>query len=35
MKVPDVLLSGNDKEIRKWKEEQSEILTKKWEEFNN
>jgi len=35
MKVPDVLLSGNDKEIRKWKEEQSEILTKKWKEFNN
>ncbi len=35
MKVPDVLLSGNDKEIRKWKEEQSEILTRKWKEFNN
>jgi len=35
MKVPGVLLSGNDKEIRKWKEEQSEILTKKWKEFNN
>ena len=27
MRVPDVLLSGNDKEIRKWKEEQSEVLT--------
>jgi len=35
MKVPGVLLSGNDKEIRKWKEEQSEILTNKWKEFNN
>jgi tRNA (guanine37-N1)-methyltransferase len=35
MKVPDVLLSGNDKEIRKWKEEQSEILTNKWKDFNN
>lgn len=35
IKVPEVLLSGNDKEIRKWKEEQSEILTNKWKEFNN
>jgi len=35
MKVPDVLLSGNDKEILKWKKEQSEILTKKWKEINN
>jgi tRNA (guanine37-N1)-methyltransferase len=35
MKVPDILLSGNDKEIRKWKEEQSEVLTKKWKELNN
>jgi len=35
MKVPEVLLSGNDKEINKWKEEQSELLTKKWQEFNN
>ena len=34
MKVPGVLLSGNDKEIKKWKEEQSEILTKRWKEFN-
>ena len=34
MKVPDVLLSGNDKEIKKWKEEQSEILTKRWKDFN-
>jgi tRNA (guanine37-N1)-methyltransferase len=35
MKVPDVLLSGNDKEIKKWKEEQSESLTNKWKKFNN
>jgi tRNA (guanine37-N1)-methyltransferase len=35
MKVPEVLLSGNDKEINKWKEEQSKKLTKKWKEFNN
>ena len=35
MKVPDVLLSGNDKEINKWKEEQSKKLTKKWKEYNN
>lgn len=34
MKVPDVLLSGNDKEIKKWKEEQSKLLTDKWKNFN-
>lgn len=34
MKVPDVLLSGNDKEIKKWKEEQSKILTEKWKKLN-
>ena len=34
MKVPEVLLSGNEKEIKKWKEEQSKILTKKWREYN-
>ena len=34
MKVPEVLLSGNDKEIKKWKEEQSKILTKKWRDYN-
>ena len=34
MKVPEVLLSGNDKEIRKWKEEQSKLLTKKWRDYN-
>lgn len=35
MKVPDVLLSGNDKEIENWKKEQSKKLTKKWKDFNN
>jgi len=35
MKVPDVLLSGNEKEIKKWKEEQSKILTKKWRDINS
>ncbi len=35
MKVPDILLSGNEKEIKKWKEEQSKILTEKWRNYNN
>lgn len=35
MKVPDVLLSGNDKEIKKWKKEKSKSLTEKWREYNN
>lgn len=35
MKVPEVLLSGNEKEIRKWKAEQSLILTEKWRNYNN
>ena len=35
MKVPEVLLSGNDKTIKNWKEEQSKILTEKWRNFNN
>jgi tRNA (guanine37-N1)-methyltransferase len=34
LKVPEVLLSGNEKEIRNWKEEQSKILTNKWREYN-
>ena len=34
MKVPEILLSGNDKEIKKWKEKQSDILTEKWREYN-
>jgi tRNA (guanine37-N1)-methyltransferase len=35
MKVPEVLLSGNEKEIENWKEEQSKILTEKWRELNS
>jgi tRNA (guanine37-N1)-methyltransferase len=35
MKVPEILLSGNDKEIKNWKEEQSKILTAKWRNYNN
>lgn len=35
IKVPDVLLSGNEKEIKKWKKEQSRILTEKWRNYNN
>jgi len=34
MKVPEVLLSGNEKEIRRWKSEQSLILTEKWKNKN-
>ncbi len=34
MRVPDVLLSGNEKEIKKWKNEQSLILTEKWKNKN-
>jgi len=35
MKVPEVLLSGNEKEIKKWKAEQSAKLTEKWKNYNN
>ncbi|VAX24998.1 tRNA (guanine(37)-N(1))-methyltransferase [hydrothermal vent metagenome] len=35
MKVPEVLLSGNDKKIAEWKEEQSKILTEKWKQINS
>lgn len=35
MKIPEVLLSGNEKEIKKWKEEQSKILTDKWRNINS
>ena len=34
MKVPDTLLSGNEKEIKKWKKEQSKLLTEKWKNYN-
>ncbi len=35
MKVPEILLSGNEKEIKKWKEEQSALLTERWKKINN
>jgi tRNA (guanine37-N1)-methyltransferase len=35
MKVPEILLSGNEKQIKHWKEEQSKILTERWKKFNN
>jgi len=35
MVVPEVLLSGNEKKIRDWKEEQSKILTEKWKKINS
>ncbi|MBU0558332.1 MAG: tRNA (guanosine(37)-N1)-methyltransferase TrmD [Bacteroidetes bacterium] len=35
MRVPDVLLSGNEELINNWKEEQSKILTKKWKNINS
>lgn len=34
MKVPEILLSGNEKEINNWKEEQSRFLTEKWKKIN-
>ncbi len=34
MKVPDVLLSGNEAEIKKWKEEQSKKNTEIWKKIN-
>ncbi|GAB4291491.1 MAG: tRNA (guanosine(37)-N1)-methyltransferase TrmD [Ignavibacteriaceae bacterium] len=34
MKVPEVLLSGNEKEIKSWKEKQSEVLTEHWKKIN-
>lgn len=33
LKVPEVLLSGNEKEIKKWKSEQSKILTEQWKNY--
>lgn len=35
MKVPEILLSGNDKEIVKWKEKKSRSLTEKWKNINS
>ncbi|MBM4170637.1 MAG: tRNA (guanosine(37)-N1)-methyltransferase TrmD [Ignavibacteria bacterium] len=34
LKVPDVLLSGHEKNVREWKAEQSKILTEKWKKIN-
>ncbi len=35
LKVPEVLLSGHEKKIKDWKEEQSKLLTDKWKKINN
>ena len=35
LKVPEILLSGNDKKIVDWKEEQSRLMTKKWKKLNS
>jgi len=35
MAVPEVLLSGHEKNIKDWKEEQSKILTEKWKKINS
>ncbi len=35
MKVPEVLLSGNDKLIKDWKDNQSKSLTENWKKINS
>jgi tRNA (guanine37-N1)-methyltransferase len=35
LKVPEVLLSGHEKKVKDWKEEQSKLLTEKWKKINN
>lgn len=35
LSVPEVLLSGHEKKIKDWKEEQSKVLTKNWKKINN
>ncbi|MCB0747973.1 MAG: tRNA (guanosine(37)-N1)-methyltransferase TrmD, partial [Ignavibacteriae bacterium] len=35
IKVPKVLLSGNEKEIKNWKEEKSKSLTENWKKINS
>jgi tRNA (guanine37-N1)-methyltransferase len=35
MKVPEVLLSGNEKKIKEWKSEQSKIMTENWKNINS
>jgi tRNA (guanine37-N1)-methyltransferase len=35
IKVPEVLLSGNEKKIKEWKSEQSKIMTENWKNINS
>jgi tRNA (guanine37-N1)-methyltransferase len=35
LKVPEVLLSGNEKLINDWKTEKSKVLTEKWKNINS
>jgi tRNA (guanine37-N1)-methyltransferase len=35
MEVPEILLSGHEKKIKEWKEEQSKILTEHWKKINS
>ena len=35
LKVPEVLLSGHEQNVKDWKEKQSKILTEKWKKINN
>lgn len=35
LKVPDVLLSGHEKKVKDWKNDQSKVLTEKWKKINN
>jgi tRNA (guanine37-N1)-methyltransferase len=35
MSVPEVLLTGHEKKIKDWKEEQSKVLTGKWKKINS
>ena len=35
IKVPKVLLSGNEQEIKNWKEEKSKSLTENWKKINS
>ena len=35
LKVPEILLSGNDKKIADWKDEQSKLMTEKWKNINS
>ncbi|MCK9281167.1 MAG: tRNA (guanosine(37)-N1)-methyltransferase TrmD [Melioribacteraceae bacterium] len=35
LRVPDLLLSGHEKKIKDWKEEQSKVLTENWKKINS